>query len=107
MPEKFLKPYDPAATEGKIYKQWEESGFFNTDNLVGGDKPFTIMMPPPNATGILHVGHALGLTLQDIFIRFKRMHGYKTLWLPGTVHAAIATQSKVEKEISKKEKKHS
>ena len=106
MPEKFLKPYNPAATEGKIYKQWEESGFFNPDNLVGGDKPFTIMMPPPNATGILHVGHALGLTLQDIFIRFKRMHGYKTLWLPGTDHAAIATQSKVEKEISKKEKKH-
>src|SRR3989338_2618049 len=101
MPEKFLKPYDHAETEGKIYKQWEESGFFNPDNLVGGDKPFTIMMPPPNATGVLHIGHALGLTIQDVLIRYKRMRGFAALWLPGTDHAAIATQSVVEKQIKK------
>jgi valyl-tRNA synthetase len=104
---RLLKPYDPPATEKKIYKLWEESGFFNPDNLPGKvDKPFTIVMPPPNATGVLHMGHALMLTLEDIMIRYKRMRGYKTLWLPGTDHAAIATQSKVEKEIQKKESKN-
>jgi valyl-tRNA synthetase len=105
MPEKFLKPYDAAETEPRIYAAWEESGYFNPDHLPGGTgkKPFTIIMPPPNATGILHMGHALGLTIQDIFIRYKRMRGFATLWLPGTDHAAIATQSKVEKEISKNE----
>ncbi|MCX6757791.1 MAG: valine--tRNA ligase [Candidatus Nomurabacteria bacterium] len=104
--EKFLKPYDPANTESKIYKLWEESGFFNPDNLLGNRKEsYTIMMPPPNVTGVLHMGHALMITLEDIMIRYKRMQGYKTLWLPGTDHAAIATQSKVEKEIQKKEGK--
>ncbi len=108
MDEKFLKPYDPAATEERLYTQWEESGFFNPDNLEGSaeKEPFTIMMPPPNATGVLHMGHALGLTIQDILIRYKRMRGFATLWLPGTDHAAIATQSKVEKEIYKKEGKN-
>src|SRR3989344_5767047 len=107
MPEKFLKPFDPSATEGRIYAEWEKSGYFNPDNLPEGSnkQPFTIMMPPPNATGVLHMGHALGLTIQDILIRYKRMCGFATLWLPGTDHAAIATQSKVEKEISKKEGK--
>jgi valyl-tRNA synthetase len=104
--EKLLKPYDPKTTEERIYKLWEESGFFNPDNLPGERKEvFTIMMPPPNATGTLHMGHALFLTLEDIMTRYKRMQGFKTLWLPGTDHAAIATQSKVEKEIYKKEKK--
>ena len=104
--EKFLKPYDPANTESKIYKLWEESGFFNPDKLPGDRKEsYTIMMPPPNVTGVLHMGHALMITLEDIMIRYKRMQGYKTLWLPGTDHAAIATQSKVEKEIQKKEGK--
>ncbi len=111
LPDKFLKPYDPEETEKRVYKLWEESGFFNP--TVAIDKgvtkkdatPFTIMMPPPNVTGVLHMGHALMLTLEDILIRFKRMQGFKTLWLPGTDHAAIATQSVVEKEISKKEKK--
>ncbi|MCX6752761.1 MAG: valine--tRNA ligase [Candidatus Nomurabacteria bacterium] len=104
--EKFLKPYDPANTESKIYKLWEESGFFNPDNLPGERKEvFTIMMPPPNATGVLHMGHALGGTIQDILTRYKRMQGFKTLYLPGTDHASIATQSKVEKEIQKKEGK--
>src|SRR3989344_4982805 len=108
MPEKFLKPYDAAATESRIYAAWEESGYFNPDNLPEGPerKPFAIMMPPPNATGILHMGHALGLTIQDILIRYKRMRGFATLWLPGTDHAAIATQSVVEKQIKKEENKN-
>ncbi len=104
MDPKFLKPYNPQETEPKIYKMWEESGFFNPDNLPERHKePFTIIMPPPNVTGILHMGHAMMLTLEDIMIRYQRMCGKKTLWLPGTDHAAIATQSKVEKEIAKKE----
>ncbi|MFZ3011886.1 MAG: valine--tRNA ligase [Minisyncoccia bacterium] len=106
MHEKLKKPYDPKATEERIYKLWEESGFFNPDNLPEERKKFfTIMMPPPNVTGVLHMGHALMITLEDIMIRYKRMQGFKTLWLPGTDHAAIATQSRVEKEIQKKEGK--
>ncbi|MFM2357346.1 MAG: valyl-tRNA synthetase, valyl-tRNA synthetase, partial [Candidatus Parcubacteria bacterium] len=106
IPEKFLNPYNPQETEKRIYKLWEDSGFFNPDNLPARHKtPFTIVMPPPNVTGILHMGHALMLTLEDIMVRYKRMQGFKTLWLPGTDHAAIATQSKVEKEIYKQEKK--
>jgi len=102
--EKFLKPYNFQETEARIYKTWLDSGFFNPDNLEAPeDKAFTIVMPPPNVTGILHLGHSLMLTLEDIMIRYKRMSGFKTLWLPGTDHAAIATQSKVEKEIQKKE----
>lgn len=107
MDEKFLKPYNFADTEPKIYSLWEKSGFFNPDNLLRTDKgPFTIIMPPPNVTGVLHMGHALMLTIEDLMVRYKRMQGFKTLWLPGTDHAAIATQSKVEKEISKKEGKN-
>src|SRR6266481_2760478 len=106
MDEKFKKPYDAAATEARTYKMWEESGYFNPDTLPNATKgPFTIMMPPPNATGVLHMGHMLGMTLQDMVIRFKRMRGYKALWLPGTDHAAIATQSRVEKDIAKSEGK--
>lgn len=96
------KAYDQSK-EHDIYKLWELSGYFNPDNLTG--KPFTIIMPPPNVTGTLHVGHAMGTTLQDIMIRFERMRGRKTLWLPGTDHAAIATQSKVEAIIYKEEEK--
>ncbi len=109
--EKLLKPYDPKETEKRIYKLWEDSGFFNPDiciekgNTKPDAKPFTIIMPPPNVTGILHMGHALMLTLEDIMIRYHRMKGDRTLWIPGTDHAAIATQSKVEKEISKNEGK--
>ncbi|MBI2475661.1 MAG: valine--tRNA ligase [Candidatus Taylorbacteria bacterium] len=107
--EKFLKPYNPQETEPRIYKLWENSGFFNPDNLPKSyklkTKSFSIVMPPPNATGVLHMGHALGLTIEDILIRYKRMRGFKTLWLPGTDHAAIATQARVEKEIYKKEGK--
>lgn len=103
---KFLKPYSPQETEPKIYKMWENSGYFNPDNLPPRHKEkYTIMMPPPNVTGVLHMGHALMITLEDIMIRFQRMRGKKALWLPGTDHAAIATQSRVEKDIKKKEDK--
>lgn len=111
MDSKFEKPYDPAETEPRIYAWWEKRGAFNPDVIAENGlvhpnaKTFTMMMPPPNVTGVLHMGHALMITIEDIMVRFRRMQGYKTLWLPGTDHAAIATQSKVEKEISKKEGK--
>lgn len=106
IPKEFLSAYNPNLTEKRIYSLWEDSGFFNPDNLPGERSvPFTIMMPPPNVTGMLHMGHALGLTIQDILIRYQRMRGKKTLWLPGTDHAAIATQSKVEGIIKKEEGK--
>lgn len=107
MVEELSKVYNAADVESVIYKRWEDSGFFNPDNLPGERTiPFTIIMPPPNVTGILHMGHALMITIEDIMIRYKRMRGFKTLWLPGTDHAAIATQAKVEKEIQKKERKN-
>lgn len=110
IPECLLKPFDSKVVEGPLYKMWEDSGYFNPDNLpkVNGkerSEPYTIILPPPNVTGILHAGHALMLTIEDVLIRHKRMQGYKALWLPGTDHAAIATQSKVEKDIYKKEGK--
>jgi len=98
-------PYDPKKVEDKIYRLWEESGFFNPDNLPKRHKkPFTIVIPPPNVTGELHMGHALNATIQDILIRQKRMQGFKTLWLPGTDHAGIATQNVVEKKLRKEGK---
>jgi valyl-tRNA synthetase len=109
VPEKLLKPYNPAEEESVIYKMWEQSGYFNPDKMIADGHtapdatPYTIVMPPPNVTGVLHMGHALMLTVEDILIRYKRMQGFRTLWLPGTDHAAIATQSKVEGEIKKKE----
>ncbi|MDD5165336.1 MAG: valine--tRNA ligase [Candidatus Pacebacteria bacterium] len=108
IPEKFLKPYNPGSTESRIYEMWEKSGYFNPDKLPlrqQKGEPFSIVLPPPNVTGTLHMGHAAMLAIEDIMIRYKRMQGFKTLWLPGTDHAAIATQSKVEKEIEKKEGK--
>lgn len=96
--------YDPKKVEGKIYKLWEESGFFNPDNLKKAEKPYTITIPPPNVTGNLHMGHALNATIQDILIRWKRMLGFKTLWVPGTDHAGIATQNVVEKKLKKEGK---
>ncbi len=102
MDEKFLKPYDPAATEGRIYEQWEKSGYFNPDNLPQKDgKPYTIVMPPPNANGNLHAGHALFITLEDIVIRFKRMQGHRALWIPGADHAGFETQVVYEKILEK------
>ncbi len=108
---KLLKPYDSKETEDHIYKLWEDSGFFNPDVCIekGVTKkdadPFSIMLPPPNVTGVLHIGHASMLTIEDIMVRFARMKGMRTLWLPGTDHAAIATQSKVEKILEKEEGK--
>ncbi len=106
--EVFLQPYNPTTTEKRIYNLWEQSGLFNPDNILDNKKriPYSIVLPPPNVTGRLHTGHALMLALQDIMIRFKRMQGYRTLWLPGTDHAAIATQTVVEKKIAKEEKKN-
>src|SRR5258708_2343062 len=103
MNEKLLKPYDPNQTEERIYKLWEESGFFNPDNLpdVKNRKPFTIIMPPPNANAPLHVGHALGLTIEDILIRFARMNRKRALYLPGTDHAGFETQVVFEKKLEK------
>lgn len=100
------KAYQPQDVEDKIYKQWEDSGFFNPDNLPcvqKGEKPekFVISMPPPNATGILHLGHASMLAYQDLMIRFQRLRQKQTLWLPGSDHASIATQTRVEKIIAK------
>lgn len=111
IPETFLKPYDPQAREPEMLALWEESGYANPDVCVekGVTKPdappYTIVLPPPNVTGTLHIGHAAMLAVEDILIRCHRMRGYKTLWLPGTDSAAIATQAKVEDELYKKEKK--
>ena len=94
--------YNPKQNEERIYKLWQGSGFFNPDKLPGKrKKKFVVMIPPPNITGSLHMGHALDNTIQDIVIRFERMKGKKTLWLPGTDHAGIATQNVVEKELTK------
>ena len=107
MDERLLKPYSPQNTEERIYKLWEESGFFNPDiciekGITAKDAPhFSIVLPPPNVTGNLHTGHALMLVIEDIMVRQARMQGKKTLWLPGTDHAAIATQAKVEKMLEK------
>ena len=96
------KVYDPASVEKKIYDMWQEGGYFK--GVIDPEKkPFSIVMPPPNVTGQLHMGHALDSTLQDILIRYKRMQGYAALWLPGTDHAGIATQIKVEEELRKNE----
>ncbi len=106
MDDKFLKPYDPAITENRIYRMWEESGFFNPDNLPDelvseNGKPYTIVMPPPNANGDLHAGHALFVSLQDLLTRFKRMQGYRALWIPGADHAGFETQVVYEKKLEK------
>ena len=102
MEEKLKKPYDPKTTEDRIYKLWEESGFFNPDNLPGNRKEaFTIIMPPTNANGSLHAGHGLVMTIEDLIVRYKRMRGFKTLWLPGLDHAGFETQVVYEKQLEK------
>src|SRR5688572_11008066 len=110
MDEKLLKPYNPKETEEKIYKLWEESGYFNPDNLPlrqAQGKPvetFSMIMPPTNANGSLHAGHGLVMTIEDIMVRYKRMRGYKTLWLPGLDHAGFETQVVYEKKLEKEGK---
>lgn len=111
MESKFEKPYNPKEVEDRIYTTWEESGYFNPDNLPpfakategrpGTRESYTIMIAPPNITGSLHMGHALQNTISDILIRYHRMRGYRALWVPGTDHAGIATQNVVEKELKK------
>ncbi|HOV78872.1 MAG TPA: valine--tRNA ligase [Bacillota bacterium] len=91
--------YDPRSVEGKWYDYWETNGFFHT-GVKADQEPFCIVMPPPNVTGQLHMGHALDNTLQDILTRWRRMQGYNTLWVPGTDHAGIATQARVEEQLA-------
>ena len=98
--------YDHAAAQAKWYPEWEERGYFHAERADDRAKPpFTIVIPPPNVTGALHLGHALNNTLQDILIRMKRMQGFNTLWMPGTDHAGIATQAVVERRLFEEEKK--
>jgi valyl-tRNA synthetase len=111
VPEIFLSPYQPEAHEDALYVMWNDSGYFNPDNCIKDGitepdaEPFSIVLPPPNVTGTLHMGHAAMLAIEDILVRYHRMRGKRTLWIPGTDSAAIATQSKVEKIIQKTEKK--
>ena len=105
MLEELPKAYNAAEVEDKIYKLWEDSGFFNPDNLPGErTEPFTIIMPPTNANGSLHAGHGLVMTIEDIMIRYKRMAGYKALWLPGLDHAGFETQVVYEKQLEKEDR---
>ena len=102
MKKELPKVYEPREVEGRVYEMWEKNGCFE-GHRDPHKRPFTIVMPPPNVTGQLHMGHAMDCTLQDILIRFKRMQGYAALWVPGTDHAGIATQIKVEEELRKSE----
>ncbi len=100
MSKELEKNYNPSEIEGRLYEKWEQKKYFHAE-ADRSKKPFTIVMPPPNITGQLHMGHALDNTLQDILIRFKRMQGYSALWVPGTDHASIATEAKVVEKIAK------
>jgi valyl-tRNA synthetase len=99
------KAYDPSGVEDKWYKAWDEGKYFKPRPSTNGKKPYSILMPPPNVTGKLHMGHALNHTIIDMLIRFKRMQGHETLWIPGQDHAGIATQAKVEQKIFKEQGK--
>ena len=101
MSKELAKTYDPKGLEDRLYQKWLDKGYFHA-KVNPEKKPFTIVMPPPNVTGQLHMGHALDNTMQDILIRFKRMQGYEALWQPGTDHAAIATEVKVIEMLKKK-----
>jgi len=101
MSENLAKQYNPKAVEDRIYKDWIENNYFHA-KVNSAKEPFSIVMPPPNITGRLHMGHALDSTLQDIIVRWKRMEGYETLWQPGTDHAAIATEVKISKALAEK-----
>jgi valyl-tRNA synthetase len=95
----FPKSYNPEEAEKKWYEAWVGKGYFKPEANPGGE-PYSIVIPPPNVTGSLHMGHALNATLQDILARWHRMHGKRALWLPGTDHAGIATQNVVEKSLT-------
>ena len=100
----FATRFDPKEAEDRLYSFWEQGGLFKAD-AASSREPFTMVIPPPNVTGALHMGHALNTTLQDILARVKRMEGYEVLWIAGTDHAGIATQTVVEKELRKSENK--
>ena len=99
----FSTRYNPKQVEDKIYKFWQKGDFFKA-KINSQKKPFCIVIPPPNITGILHMGHALNNTIQDVLIRYRRMAGFESLWMPGTDHAGIATQNVVEKKIAREGK---
>ena len=108
------KTFDPKSAEEHWFQLWIDRGYFTADpnaktgkDSQGRDKVFSIVIPPPNVTGQLHLGHALNVALHDVIVRTRRMQGYNTLWLPGTDHAGIATQNVVEREIAKEGKKRS
>ena len=101
MSKELAKTYDPKGLEDRLYQKWVDNGYFHA-KVNPDKKPFTIVMPPPNVTGQLHMGHALDNTMQDILIRYKRMQGYEALWQPGTDHAAIATEVKVTNMLKEK-----
>src|SRR5208283_4604634 len=98
MATELPKQYDPQAAQERFLKFWNERGYFHSEPAAPGEK-YTIVIPPPNLTGALHMGHALNNTLQDILVRWRRMQGYNSLWMPGTDHAGIATQAVVERLI--------
>ena len=101
--KELSKAYEHKAVERKWYEAWEETGSFHAPDTA--EKHYCIVIPPPNVTGALHMGHGLNNTLQDVLIRYKRMDGYAALWQPGTDHAGIATQNVVERELMSKEGK--
>lgn len=100
MAKELDKIYNPGSVEDRLYKFWCDNGYFHAE-VDQKKKPYTIVMPPPNITGQLHMGHALDETLQDILIRWKRMQGYSALWVPGTDHASIATEAKIVEAMAK------
>jgi valyl-tRNA synthetase len=99
--ESLPSQYAPAEVEARRYEAWEKAGYFTPEAAEDASAPaYTIVLPPPNVTGILHIGHALNHTLSDILVRRRRMQGYRTLWVPGMDHAGIATQNVVERELA-------
>src|SRR5687768_1397441 len=103
MAEPLPTQYTPQETEGALYRWWEEQGLFRAD--ATSDRPrYVIPIPPPNVTGVLHIGHGLNNSIQDLLIRWRRMQGYEALWIPGTDHAGIATQNVVERLLAKEGK---
>ena len=103
MTKELAKGYEPHAVEKQWYAEWEAKGYFRAA-ATSDKKPYSIVIPPPNVTGALHMGHALNNTLQDILCRWKRMQGYNVLWMPGTDHAGIATQNVVERQLAAEKK---
>ena len=105
--ESLSKAYDPKQVETEISRFWEQGDYFHAEpDASDGRQPYTVVIPPPNVTGALHLGHAINNTLQDILVRWHRMRGDNTLWMPGTDHAGIATQAVVERRLKEQENKN-